>query len=333
MSLKDFNLAKRAVWNLWQSVNAAGAEQALEMLHDSMNEHVLWRGPAPLNDIRGREAVMERVWVPLFRAIPDLTRRYGVFMGGRYEERTWVSSTGYLTGSFVEDWLGIPATGNRMHIRFGEFCAVLDDGIEEVILGLDIVDVMRQAGYSVLSGNGGKAGLVPPPTRGDSLMLEDQDILESQKSLRLLQKLTSRLNDYDKVDVTSVRSDLYKDVNYLWYGPGGIGSTRNLQEFERCHQKPFLAAFPDRRFGRYDVALGEGSYASCAGWPSMSATHLGGYLGTDATDRPVTLKFMDWFTRQGDAFVENRVWFDLIDLMLQCDVDLMARMKDMVDAA
>ncbi len=324
--------AKRLLWDLWNAMNVAKPEDSIHLVRNAMHPNVLWRGPAPINELRGSSAVVEGFWHPLFRSIPNVSRKCSIFMAGSYDDRIWVSATGYLTGTFVRSWLGIPATQKTVHIRFGEFCAVADGQIQETIIGLDVIDVMRQAGYVVFDGYGGEAGLVPAPARGDGIMLEEQDAAESTKSIRLLDRSTARLNQYDGTNLTSVESVDYKPSDYLWFGPGGIGTTRTLADFERCHQQPFLNAFPDRRFGKYDVAIGEGGFVSCAAWPSMVATHLGNYLGAEADGKTINLRFMDWFTREGEMFTENRVWLDLIDVLQQCGVDIMARLKEVQDS-
>ena len=43
----------------------------------------------------------------------------------------WVSGCGYLTGTFVNDWLGIPATGRKTNIWFGLFYVMREGKIAE----------------------------------------------------------------------------------------------------------------------------------------------------------------------------------------------------------
>jgi predicted ester cyclase len=114
----------------------------------------------------------------------------------------------------------------------------------------------------------------------------------------------------------------------VWYGPSGIGTTRGLNGFEDYHQRPFLHAFPDRQGGDHKARLAEGSYAATTGWPSLSATHLGQYLGCPPTGKQVGMRVMDFWRRKGDLLVENWVFIDMIDLFLQLGVDLFERMRD-----
>jgi hypothetical protein len=117
--------------------------------------------------------------------------------------------------------------------------------------------------------------------------------------------------------------------DFHWYGPSGIGTMRGHADYERGHQGPFLRAFPDRVGGNHKCRVGDGPYVASTGWPSIRATHLGGgWLGTAVTGRPVTMRVMDFWRREGDLLSENWVFIDLIDLLLQMDVDVFARMQE-----
>ncbi len=60
----------------------------------------------------------------------------------------------------------------------------------------------------------------------------------------------------------------------------------------------------------------------------MSATSSGDYLGVPATGRPIGMRVMDWWRRDGSLLTEKWVLIDLPHLMLQMDVDLMARLRN-----
>ena len=65
----------------------------------------------PLNEMVGVEAIAATVWEPLLAAMPDLERRDLIVAGGTYQDRDYVAAVGHHCGTFVGDWLGIPATG------------------------------------------------------------------------------------------------------------------------------------------------------------------------------------------------------------------------------
>jgi hypothetical protein len=65
-----------------------------------------------------------------------------------------------------------------------------------------------------------------------------------------------------------------------------------------------------------------------SGWPSIRATHSGGdWLGLAPTGKPVTMRVMDFWRREGERLAENWVFVDVIDLLHQLGVDVFARMR------
>jgi predicted ester cyclase len=68
-----------------------------------------------------------------------------------------------------------------------------------------------------------------------------------------------------------------------------------------------LRAFPDRKGGNHYCQIGDGDYAAVSGWPSMTMTHQGEYLGMPATGRTLTLRVMDFYRCAGGRIMENWV--------------------------
>ena len=112
---------KALVWEFWQQLNQSQPAEVGQVVRRYVDEAISWHGPHPINDLDGVEAVVNGFWAPLRTAFPDLQRTSEIFIGGHVH---WVGEIGYFSGTFTRDWLGIPATGRKMHIRFGEFSAV-----------------------------------------------------------------------------------------------------------------------------------------------------------------------------------------------------------------
>jgi predicted ester cyclase len=110
----------------------------------------------------------------------------------------------------------------------------------------------------------------------------------------------------------------------LWYGPAGIGSSLTYAGFQKDHRIAFLTGFPDRKGGNHFARFGEGDYVCSGGWPSMTATHLGRYLGVPATGRSITMRVMDFWRCADGGIMENWVFIDMPELFLQLGVDLLA---------
>lgn len=113
----------------------------------------------------------------------------------------------------------------------------------------------------------------------------------------------------------------------MWYDPAGIGSMRRVEGFQVHHRKPFLVAFPDRKGGNHRARIAEGAYVASTGWPSVTATHAGEYLGVPATRTQIKMPVMGWWRVAEGMLSENWVFIDLPHLMLQMGVDLLARAR------
>ena len=142
--------------------------------------------------------------------------------------------------------------------------------------------------------------------------------------LPLVEAMIGGLGRYDQKDLRSMGMEQYWQPDMMWYGPCGIGTSRGIGGFQKHHQQPFLHAFPDRKGGHHRARFGEGDYAASTGWPSVRATHAGDYLGTPASNRPITMRVMDWWRQEDGLLAENWVLIDLPHLFLQMGVDLLA---------
>ena len=181
ISLNQAN--KTAVWDYWQKLNHVGAENAAEVIRAAVHEDVNWNGSAPIDQLLGVDALISGFWEPLLNSFPDLKRTPYIFLGGIDDGESaygtgdgdqWVSGCGYLTGTFVRDWLGIPATGRKTNIHFGQFYVMSEGKIAESYVMFDILSVMRQAGFQVLPpAPGAEGGKVPGPVAKDGVMLTD----------------------------------------------------------------------------------------------------------------------------------------------------------------
>lgn len=342
---------KEMIWDFWQKLNHVGAEHVPEVVHAALYEDVDWNVSAPIDQIRGVEAVTADFWLPLFRSFPDLKHQPYVFLGS-IDQRSmmgvapsgeaWVSGCGYLTGTFAQDWLGIPATGRKTNIWFGLFYLVRDGKIAEGYTQLDILSVMRQAGYQVLPPSpGADGGKIPGPRAKDGVLLMDSDPLESRKTQQLVVAMLNGMMRYvrsrDGGDLRSMEQDKYWHTDMKWYGPSGIGMCLSHEEYEDFHQRPWLHGFGDRNLirqgsGRFMGHMAEGNYMAGGIWDTVFSYHHGEYAGIPATGKLMTMRDFDWWKREDDRLIENWVPIDLIDLCRQMGVDLMARLREQIEA-
>jgi predicted ester cyclase len=335
--MTDLQSAKQLVWaalqalpgNTATSPTSPDARPALEKFFAADCPcHVFH----PINEVHGIESMAAKFWQPLLKAMPNLERRMQLFFAGEFDGRfcggagTWVTSHGYLMGTFANDWLGIPATGDTVWVRIGEFYRVENGKIVDARILLDLVDVMRQAGIEVLPRSTGARLIVPGPQMQDGLLRDATDPLEAKHSMDSLDRMIGGLKSFNQKDLKSMGMHAFWHPEMMWYGPCGIGTSRQVEGFQKHHQKPFLHAFPDRVGGNHISRIAEGHFIASTGWPSVHATHAGDYLGAPATHQPITMRVADWWRREGDTLRENWVMIDLPDLLLQMGVDLFERM-------
>lgn len=341
MSIELNQSNKHVVWDFWQALEKAEPNQVDEAVRSAMDANLVWHGPDPINQLDGADAFVADFWLPLLHSFPDLTRQTHIFCGGESNGRIdgnisldgkmWVSGTGYLTGTFAQDYLSIPATRGEVKIRWGEFCRMEAGKIVEVYFLLDLVDLMQQAGFEVLPPSRGQDGIYPPPRANDGILLDAQDAAVSAYSRDHLRRfIFDGLNAYDQSELQSMGMADFFRQDVQWYGPGGIGACLSLKEFEDLHQQPWLIAYPDRQVQNLDALFAEGSYSGAPGWAGVKATHTGPYLDCPATGNSIDFNGLDWWKREGEMYIENWVFVDMVHLFRQFGVDLFARLAEMV---
>jgi predicted ester cyclase len=329
---------KQSIWRWWQQLDSADLQGAALATRDLLADSVAFHGHDPVNRLDGVDAFLEGFWAPLRHSFPDLQRQTHIFMGGAsngrrdgnaaLDGRHWVSGTGLMNGTFSQDYLGIPAHGRRVSLRWGEFCRVEDGKVAEIYFQLDLIDFLEQIGLQVLPESRGVEGLWPAPRAADGVLLAAQDAAESGYSLdHIWRFIYQGLNHYDQADLKSMGMADWFHRKVHWYGPGGIGACLSFKDFEDLHQRHWLVAFPDRSVQDLNALIAEGSYSGGPGWAGVLATHAGPYLDCPATGRPIAVNGLDWWKREGEVYTENWVFVDMIHLFRQFGVDLLARAR------
>jgi len=241
----------------------------------------------------------------------------------------WVSGTGYFTATFENDYVKIPAHGKEVNIRWGEFCKIEDNKITEIYFLLDLVDLMQQVGIYVLPASKGRDNTYPQPYANDGILLQAQKEEISNYSLdHIRQFIFEGLNSYDQSNLKSMGMADYFHPDVKWYGPGGIGACLSFNEFEIFHQQPWLIAYPDRQVQNLDALIAEGNYSGGPGWAGVKATHTGQYLDCPATGNSIDFNGLDWWKRDGEIYIENWVFVDMIHLFRQFGIDLFERISE-----
>ena len=240
----------------------------------------------------------------------------------------------------MHDWIGIPATGKKTNIHFGQFFLMRDEKVAESYVIFDTLSVMKQAGFQVLPpALGQEGGNVQKPYGGDGILLTEQDELEGRQTRQAVSAMLTGLGRYDRArdieNLDSMAQHLYWHPDFHWMGPTGIGSTHGLEEFNDFHDRPWLIGFGDRastrdfelQGGRFVGGFGEGQF-SCGGiWDWPFSRHHGEYQGVAATEKIMSIRDFDWYKCEGGLPIQNWIPIDMVDLFMQMDVDLFDRMR------
>ncbi len=315
-------LDRRGYWNLISANRdlASGHRVLMDQLYA---KDCQFHACAPVNSLAGGDAVTAQFWAPLLKAFPDLERRTDVLISGQWKEGDWMVSMGFMVGHFRQDLFSIKASGRPHWLRYGWYDRIEGNRVVESYVILDLARLMIETGQWPLRPPLGE-NWSPAPATLDGIRLDASDPSESDKSLKLVEAMIAGLMQYDRKSLSSMGMVRFWSPHFHWYGPGGMGSARGHQDYERAHQGPFLKAFPDRIGGNHKCRIGDGAYVASTGWPSINATHLGDdWMGVPATGKRITQRIMDIWRREGDALVENWVFIDMIDLLGQFGIDVL----------
>ena len=314
MTVDPRNTLRNALQTLWTTADGAGviAEDAVFS--------VAW----PVNELVGRDTIVENFITPIRSALADVHRRDLIFIGGdniREQGGYWCAAVTHYVGNFTKPLFGLLPSDSLVFLRAGEFYRIENGQIIEAKIIFDLPDVMHQAGCLPLPSLGTEITF-PAPATQDGLCPQTEG---GEASLNVVQRMLGALHVFDPITKTSA-SQTGEDGTWaddmMWYGPAGIGSNYRWEGFSKDHRVPFLDAFPDRKGGNHYCRIGDANYAAVSGWPSMTMTFQGDYLGQPADGRALTLRVMDFYRVADNRIKENWVTLDYGDLFAQMGRDL-----------
>ena len=231
-------------------------------------------------------------------------------------------------GLLDQDWLGMRTTRKLAFLRYADFYCVQEGQLVRGVFFCDLIGVMHQLGISPLPLQTGVSFLYPGPRTHDGLLFEYQDNRESKKTLDLVNRMIADLTTLD------ISGDDLPPPEYLartwhkdmvWFGAAGIGATYTIPRYQEQHQYPFRTGLRGKRFNGHLCRLAEGNYAGFFGWPNLTNTAVGGFLGLPASDRAADMRVVDIYRREGDKIAENWVLIDLPWWLYQQGVDVLKR--------
>lgn len=334
--MTELQAAKTCVSTLIRALDGARPDSVAETLSSHLAPDHHWRGLHPFGETNGPEALADTFWCPLLHAFPQLQRREDIFFAGRNScddcASVWVCSMGNFLGLFDADWLDIPATGRLTFLRYAEFFEVADGRIVSSALFLDILSVMHQAGVYPLPPPTGAHFMYPGPRTHDGLLRDAQPPGDGTATLDLIERMIGDLDALnqsgnDRAGAGFLATSWHEDM--LWYGPFGIGATYTIPRYQHQHTFPFRLGLGDKTFNGHVARFAEGNYGAFFGWPNLTNTSRGGFLGLPGSDRPADMRVVDVYRRDGDRLAENWVFMDVLHYLNMQGLDVLERMRQM----
>ena len=327
---------KRIVRQYFAAMEEATPESVTDVLKAFTSENYLWRGVYPFREQQGAEAAADVFWKPLMNSMKRMQRRQDIFIGGTNEisGEQWVMSMGHFMGLFDADWLGIRATGKMMNVRYAEFNCVEEGKITKTGLFIDLLGVMDQAGCYPLPPSTGKHFVYPGPRNHDGLLFEDAPEEEGVATLALVNKMVDDLSALNASGAMGCPPEVLEkswSKDMIWYGPCGIGASYTIPRYQQQHQLPFRNNLKDKVFNGHVCRFAEGNFACFFGWPNLSNTPIGGFLGLPGGEIRADMQVVDVYYREGDKLCENWVLIDLPFWLKQQGLDVLERTQKIMN--
>lgn len=334
--MSNFQQSKELVKAYFDAIESSNTDTIYDTLKSHTHANYEWRGVYPWREKTSLDEVVTSFWQPLMQSIKHLQRRQDIFIAGKNEMdgEDWVMSMGNFMGLFDEDFLGIRASRKIVNIRYAEFNCVIDGKIAKTGLFIDLIGLMDQVGAYPLPPSTGVYYNYPGPRHHDGLLFQDAPPAEGQKTLNLVHEMVNDLDALNKSGSMtcdpSVLEKTWAD-DMVWYGPAGIGATYTIPRYQEQHQLPFRSNLTDKKFCGHVCRFAEGNFACFFGWPNLSNTAIGGWLGLPGGKVNAEMQVVDVYYRSGDKLSENWIFIDLPYWLKQQGLDVLERTQSILN--
>ena len=329
--MSNFQQEKKIVLDYYNALDKSEGNDITNVLKECITEDYIWRGYHPFNELSNAKDVSEIFWQPFRYAFKNMQRRMDIFMAGKNEidgfESVWVVSMGHLMGLFDNEWLGIQPSRKMAFLRYCEFNKVENGKITESAMFIDIPHVMMQVGLNPFPPQTAAHLVQPGPMTHEGLMFDEQDVSEAEKTLDAIDFMVNDIRTWKEKQemplVDELRRSWHEDM--IWWGPAGIGATYTIERYAEQHSGPFRAGFKNRTFNGHLCRVAEGKFGGFFGWPNLTLTPSGGFMGMPATGKPGDMRVIDMYRRDGEKLAENWIFIDLLHFWKQQGVDILER--------
>jgi hypothetical protein len=334
--MSKYQASKTVVRNYFEAMEDASPETVTDVLKEFTAEDYLWRGVYPFREQHGADVVAETFWASLMKSLTRMQRRQDILIAGTNEisGEQWVMSTGNFMGLFDADWLGIPRTRKMANLRYAEFNCVENGKITQTGLFIDIIGLMVQAGSYPLPPSTGAYFNYPGPRTHDGLLFDDAPEEEGVTTLALVNKMINDLIELNESGSMGCPPEVLERTwskDMIWYGPAGVGATYTIPRYQEQHQLPFRNNLADKKFEGHVCRFAEGNFACFFGWPNLSNTPLGGWLGLPGGKINAVMQVVDVYRREGDKLAENWVFIDIPYWLKQQGLDVLNRTQKILN--
>ena len=326
--------AKKTVLDYYQRLDSTPENAVEDLLFEVMHPEIFWRGYHPCNEQFGPKAVSDQFWRPLKKALSNLQRRMDIFFAGENNiegyQGIWVASMGHFLGLFDSPWLEIPPTRKIAMLRYGEFNHIVDDKIIDTAMFIDIPHFMMQAGFNPFPPQTGAHLVQPGPMTHNGLVYQSLPDEEGTKTLNAIEFMIEDSKNWSGGRDEPLGDELRRSWNedMIWWGPSGIGATYTIERYAEQHSGPFRAGFTDRKFNGHVCRIAEGAFGGFFGWPNLTLTPKGGFMGMPGSAKSADMRVIDFFRREGEKLTENWVFIDLLHFWKMQGVDILKRMQE-----
>ena len=212
-------------------------------------------------------------------------------------------------------------------LRYAEFLRIDDGKITDTAMFFDIPHLMMQSGLQPFPAQTGAQLVQPGPMTHDGLMFSDADPNEGLKTLKTIEFMIDDIRDWKGRDEEGLLVELPRSWNddMIWWGPAGIGAAYTIERYAEQHAGPFRDGLTDKIFNGHVARIAEGSFGGFFGWPNLTLTPAGGFMGMPATGKPSDMRVIDMYRRAGDKLTENWIFIDLLHFWYNQGVDILLR--------
>ncbi|WP_299675160.1 nuclear transport factor 2 family protein [uncultured Roseobacter sp.] len=324
--------AKRLVEEHYAALSRATPQTVTHILRERLASDCRWYGMHPFHEQIGPGAIADVFWIPFLTAFNRVQRREDIFFSGLNEidgfDGLWTCSMGHLMGLFDRPFLSIPATRKMAFLRYAEFNKIEAGHITQTALSVDLLHLMLQVGLNPLHADQTGQHLVQPgPMTHDGLLRAPQERDETDRTLARINMMIGSITQANGPNLRlPPEEELARDWvdDMIWWGPAGIGASYTIDRYIEQHQGPFRRGLSGRAFNGHVCRMAEGRYGGFFGWPNLTLTNTGGYMGVAANDARADMRVVDIYRREGDRLAENWVFIDMLHFFKMQGVDILA---------